>query len=190
MMDVAVLFARADSIYKTLPGCDVYDIDRDARTFPGGMPVVAHPPCRMWGKLRQFAKGRPDEKDLARFAVAMVRQWGAYWSTRIHRPFGLTKGFRPPESATPVAAGRWSSTKTGLATRQRSGRSSTSWESTRGISLHCRSVSKSPPTFLHRTSAPGQDATLPGCTRATQVGGPRSAKPNANKPHPLSLNGW
>lgn len=75
-MDVGVLFSRADSIYKTLPGCDVYDIERDARTFPGGMPVVAHPPCRMWGKLRQFAKGRPDEKDLARFAVAMIRQWG------------------------------------------------------------------------------------------------------------------
>ena len=46
MTQVAVLFARADSIYKTLPGCDVYDIKRDARTWPGGCPVVAHPPCR------------------------------------------------------------------------------------------------------------------------------------------------
>lgn len=54
-MDVAVLFARADSIYKGLPGVDVYDADRDARTFPGGCPVVAHPPCRAWavsGRLR------------------------------------------------------------------------------------------------------------------------------------------
>lgn len=33
---VAILFARADSVYKTLPGCDVYDIERDALTFPGG----------------------------------------------------------------------------------------------------------------------------------------------------------
>lgn len=76
MSTVAVLFARADSNYKALPECDVYDAARDARTFPGGMPVVAHPPCRMWGKLRQFAKGRHDEKDLARFAVSMVREWG------------------------------------------------------------------------------------------------------------------
>lgn len=76
MRTVAVLFARADSIYKTLPGCDVFDIERDARTWQGGAPVVAHPPCRMWGRLSHFAKGRPDEKDLARFAVAQVRQHG------------------------------------------------------------------------------------------------------------------
>jgi len=44
---VAVLFARADSIYKSLPDCDVYDIERDARTYDGPWPVVAHPPCRV-----------------------------------------------------------------------------------------------------------------------------------------------
>ncbi|WP_255347922.1 hypothetical protein [Xanthomonas sp. NCPPB 1128] len=41
MIQVAVLFARADSVYKTLPGCDVYDMERDARTFAGGMQVAA-----------------------------------------------------------------------------------------------------------------------------------------------------
>jgi hypothetical protein len=75
-MIVAVLFARADSVYKTLPGCDVWDIERDARTWPGGSSVVAHPPCRAWGRLRHFAKPRQDEKDLARFAVAQVRRFG------------------------------------------------------------------------------------------------------------------
>jgi len=35
---VAVLFARSDSNYKAIPGCDVYDIERDARTFGGGCP--------------------------------------------------------------------------------------------------------------------------------------------------------
>lgn len=70
---VAVLFARADSIYKTIPGCDVYDIERDARTWPGGCPVVAHPPCRAWGRLRQFAKPRHDEKALGLWAVEQVR---------------------------------------------------------------------------------------------------------------------
>lgn len=73
---VAVLFARRDSIYKAMPQCDVYDADRDARTFPGGLPVVAHPPCRAWGRLRHFARPRPDEKALATWAVGQVRTWG------------------------------------------------------------------------------------------------------------------
>ncbi|ABM94794.1 hypothetical protein [Methylibium petroleiphilum] len=75
-MTVAVLFARADSVYKTLPGCDVWGIDRDARRWPGGVPAVAHPPCRAWGSLRHFAKPRPDEKDLALWAVSQVRAHG------------------------------------------------------------------------------------------------------------------
>lgn len=73
---VAILFARPDSIYKTLPGCDVWDIDRDARKWPGGCPVVAHPPCRAWGNLRHFSKPRPDEKELAVSAAAQVQIFG------------------------------------------------------------------------------------------------------------------
>jgi hypothetical protein len=73
---VAVLFARADSVYKSLPGCDVYDIERDARTYAGSAPIVAHPPCRAWGILRALAKPRPDEKALAPWAVAQIRRNG------------------------------------------------------------------------------------------------------------------
>jgi hypothetical protein len=73
---VAVLFARADSVYKTIPGCDVWDMERDARNWQGGSPLVAHPPCRAWGRLRQFAKPREDEKALAPWAVEQVRKWG------------------------------------------------------------------------------------------------------------------
>lgn len=76
MRPVAVLFARSDSYYKTLPGCDLFDIERDARSWPGGCPVVAHPPCRAWASLRHKAKPRDDEKNLARWAVAQVRKWG------------------------------------------------------------------------------------------------------------------
>lgn len=71
----AVLFARADSVYKSLD-CDVWDAERDARNYLGSAPVVAHPPCRAWGQLRHFARPRPDEKALAPFAVDMVRKFG------------------------------------------------------------------------------------------------------------------
>lgn len=73
---VAVLFAREDSHYKQLPGVDVYDMARDARTYDGPWPVVAHPPCRAWASLRNHAKPRPDERNLARLAVALVREFG------------------------------------------------------------------------------------------------------------------
>lgn len=73
---IAVLFARPDSIYKSLPDLDVYDLERDARNFDYAAPVVAHPPCRAWGRLRTFAKPRPDEKDLGLFAVRAVRACG------------------------------------------------------------------------------------------------------------------
>ncbi len=73
---VAVLFARVNSVYKSMPGCDVFDVDRDARTYSGSLPVIAHPPCRGWGRLRHFANVRPDEKELAFFAVDNVRRCG------------------------------------------------------------------------------------------------------------------
>ena len=41
-----------------------------------GNPVVAHPPCRMWGRLRQFAHGTPEEKALGPWAVSQVREFG------------------------------------------------------------------------------------------------------------------
>jgi hypothetical protein len=76
MKPIAILFAREDSVYRTIEGCDVWDIARDARNWPGGCPVVAHPPCRAWGRLRAFANPRSDEKDLARWAVAQIREHG------------------------------------------------------------------------------------------------------------------
>ncbi|MBT64710.1 MAG: hypothetical protein CML13_16045 [Puniceicoccaceae bacterium] len=73
---VAVLFAREDSYYKTLDACDVYDKTRDALTFTGKAPIVAHPPCRGWGRLRKQAKAPELEKCLAFWAVMKVRENG------------------------------------------------------------------------------------------------------------------
>jgi len=77
LSNVSVLFVREDSIYKTLAGCDCYDVKRDARSFDGLGPVIAHPPCRTWGNLRTMATSAPaDEKELAPWAIAQVRHCG------------------------------------------------------------------------------------------------------------------
>jgi len=76
MRQVAILFVQPDSIYKTLLGCDCYDKDRDARTFPEDMPVVTHPPCRLWGRLKCFSTAGPKEKELAIWSIEQVRRCG------------------------------------------------------------------------------------------------------------------
>lgn len=73
---VAALFVRADSHYKLMPGVDAYDVSRDALSWCGGCPVVAHPPCRAWGRYRAVAKPRPGERELAVWAVRMARRFG------------------------------------------------------------------------------------------------------------------
>ncbi|EYC51439.1 hypothetical protein AZ34_10360 [Hylemonella gracilis str. Niagara R] len=59
-----------------MPGVEAFDIERDARTYDGPYPVVAHPPCRSWGALRHFSQPRADERNLARLAAALVREFG------------------------------------------------------------------------------------------------------------------
>ena len=76
MTGVAVLFARRDSVYKSIPGLDVYDADRNAMNFSGACGVVAHPPCRGWGRLSVFARPAPWEFVTGLFAVQAVRNFG------------------------------------------------------------------------------------------------------------------
>lgn len=106
MRTVAVLFARSDSVYKTLPGTDVWDIERDARRWPGGGPAVAHPPCRMWGRLRQFAKGTAQEKALAPWAVDRIRRFGGVLEHPAESTLWAHCGL-PRPGTTPDAFGGW-----------------------------------------------------------------------------------
>jgi hypothetical protein len=72
---VAALFVRRDSIYKRL-GVDAWDIDRDARRYDGPGPVVAHPPCRTWGRYRREADAGSEEHRCGLVAVELVRRFG------------------------------------------------------------------------------------------------------------------
>lgn len=76
MIQVAALFVRPDSHYKAMPGVDAYDKNRDATSWPGGVPGVYHPPCRAWGRYKHWAKPRPGERELALWSMEKVRRFG------------------------------------------------------------------------------------------------------------------
>jgi len=105
---VAVLFARQDSHYKALAGVDVWDEARDARRWPGGAPLVAHPPCRLWAKLRQFAKASDPvmERQLAIDAVARVRRFGGVLEHPAESTLWAHEGM-PTAGRAPDAWGGW-----------------------------------------------------------------------------------
>jgi len=74
---VAVLCAAGESYYHHIRGVVVYDKATDARNFPGGMPVIAHPPCRAWSQsCSQLANPSPGEKELGIWCAEQVKTWG------------------------------------------------------------------------------------------------------------------
>lgn len=50
-MKVAALYVATNGAYFNLPDVDPWDITRDARTYSGPHPIVAHPPCKRWVNL-------------------------------------------------------------------------------------------------------------------------------------------
>lgn len=71
--DVAALFVDPRGPYPRLTA-HWFDAVRDARTYAGPWPIVAHPPCGPWGRLRFLCKHQ--DRSLAPLAVAQVRRWG------------------------------------------------------------------------------------------------------------------
>jgi hypothetical protein len=71
---IAALYIDPRGPYPSLPGVDCWDERRDARTYAGPWPVVAHPPCGPWGRLKHLYEG--GEHDCAPRAVAQVRAFG------------------------------------------------------------------------------------------------------------------
>jgi hypothetical protein len=70
-----VLFTRKDSVYKEL-GADCWDVDRDARLYLGPGKVIAHPPCRAWGRYAHWSKHSEAEKQLAPWTINLIRCYG------------------------------------------------------------------------------------------------------------------
>lgn len=101
---IAALFVDADGIYAGRPDVDAWDIRRDARTYPGPYPVVAHPPCQRWGRWWWADGSTEPGNDGGCFAAALaaVETWGGVIE---HPAFSHAWGrFGMPE---PDPAGGW-----------------------------------------------------------------------------------
>lgn len=81
---IAALYVAKGGSYFGIPGVDPWDEARDARTYSGPYPVVAHPPCQRWGAMAavNYARwggdhNRPgNDGGCFASALAAVNQWG------------------------------------------------------------------------------------------------------------------
>lgn len=81
---IAALFVQADGCYSNLPHVDPWPESRDARLYSGPHPVVAHPPCQLWGNLAcvNYARwggehNRPkNDGGCFKSALESVNRWG------------------------------------------------------------------------------------------------------------------
>ena len=112
---IAALFVQEGGSYYGLPGVDPWPESRDARSYTGPWPVVAHPPCQRWGKmwfgqpltvkLTGVRKKKGDDGGCFAAALLAVRKWGGVlehpWGSHAWSFFGLEK---PPRSGGWVVA--------------------------------------------------------------------------------------
>lgn len=115
MTPIAALYVEKDGCYYGLDGVDPWDEERDARTYAGPHPVVAHPPCQRWGKMwagqplwikrTGIRKAKGDDGGCFAAALAAVRQWGGILEhpeqSHAWAHFGLNK---PPREGGWVSA--------------------------------------------------------------------------------------
>jgi hypothetical protein len=84
VLRLAAIFVQPDGCYSDLPDVDPWPEYRDARKYAGPYPVVAHPPCQLWGAMAavNFARWGGDHNkpgnDGGCFAAALesVRRFG------------------------------------------------------------------------------------------------------------------
>lgn len=79
---ISALYVETDGVYFGLPDVDPWDEQRDGRRYVGPYPVIAHPPCKRWGKFWHGSTAKPHQfrlgEDQGTFAAALtsVRNYG------------------------------------------------------------------------------------------------------------------
>lgn len=97
---IAALYIDPRGPYPALAGVDCWDEMRDAKRYAGPWPVIAHPPCGPWGRLRHLS--RHDDPTCALRAVKQVRQYGGIlehpWSSKLWEACALPKPSEPADA--------------------------------------------------------------------------------------------
>ena len=97
MRTVAALCVAPNSVYKTMAGVEAFDKARDVRQFAGGMPVVAHPPCRAWSAYTSHqAKPEPGEAELGLICAEWLRREGGVLEHPAHSRLFAAAGLPAP----------------------------------------------------------------------------------------------
>jgi hypothetical protein len=73
---ISVLCCHSRSVYKSIKGVDCYDKKRDVFTFDGDNPIIAHPPCRTFSKLRTMVVDPGRDSEIASFVIDKLRRNG------------------------------------------------------------------------------------------------------------------
>jgi hypothetical protein len=102
---IAALFVQRGGVYFDLAGVDPWDEQRDARTYAGPWPVVAHPPCQLWVNFAALnykrwggAHNKPgNDGGCFRAALAAVRSHGGVLEHPAYSNAWEKFGLRRPE---------------------------------------------------------------------------------------------
>lgn len=104
---VAALFVETRGIYAGLDGVDLWDEQRDARTYAGPWPVIAHPPCERFGRWAGERAGQ--DGGCFASALASVREYGGVLE---HPEASLA--WRANGLIAPLRGGGWSAAGDGI----------------------------------------------------------------------------
>lgn len=109
---IAALYVQARGCYTGLDGVDPWPEERDARTYAGPWPVVAHPPCERWGRYwsggpsARVRREKGDDGGCFAAALASVRRWGGVLEHPADSHAWAAHGLaRPPRGGGWVSAG-------------------------------------------------------------------------------------
>ncbi len=91
--DVSVLYVDPRGPYPKLVA-DWWDEKRDARLYAGPNPVVAHPPCGPWGRLKHLYQG--NEHDCAPRGLSQVCAFGGVLEHPAHSDLWKVAGLPMP----------------------------------------------------------------------------------------------